>query len=276
MNYRSIQGIVLVLVLLGLAACGTGNRLDTDIDFDPSETDPDRGGGQYLPVINQVDSGVIRLDDGTTEGLFEGTGQLLIDPVSQASIALPANTFISCPDDYYDDDLNGVCNFINLKLRPLSAHAAACTLAYTDSGQTNQVDPQVFTKVGGLALEPVGATFDPYVTITMPVHTIAEPTDGEAFDLYYFHDESVAGHTTSDDVGTDVGWWELIGSAVVQDPPQAASSISGLREASQYSGYTVSFELSYIEGSSWSVFGQFCIVDDEIDFPHNGGSATDL
>ncbi|MBN2082178.1 hypothetical protein JW859_08210 [bacterium] len=274
MNHRSIRGIVLVLVLLSLAACGTGNRLDTDIDFNP--TDNNNGGGQYLPVINQVDSGIIRLDGGTTEGLFEGTGQLLVDPVSQASIALPSNTFVRCPGDYYDDDLNGVSNFINLKLRPLSAHAAACTEAYFDSGKNNQVDPQDFVKVGGLALEPVGASFEPYITITMPVHAIAEPTDGEEFDLYYFHDESEAGHTASDDVGTDVGWWEFIGSAVVQDPPQAASSISGLRGTSQYSGYTVSFDLYYIAGSAWSVFGQFCIIDSDIVFPHDEGSASDL
>ena len=50
MNTLSTRGILLVLVLLVLAACGTGNRLDTDTNFGDLETPYDayegRGGGR--------------------------------------------------------------------------------------------------------------------------------------------------------------------------------------------------------------------------------------
>jgi hypothetical protein len=247
MNRLPIRGAALALVLLALASCGTGNRLDTDTDYGPLQSPYDvyagRGAGIFLPTINRVDSGKIPLENGT----LVGAGQLLIDPASGARVALPQGTIVRSSDKYYDDDL--------------------------DSSQQDAVDPAKFIKVGGIALEPVGATFEPYITVAMPVHPVAEPSDGMEYDLYRFNDGSVSGREVAEDIGTDTGWWEYVGTATVQEPPQAASSVRG---ASQTMQFYVSFDIAYNAADPTSSFGQYCIVDDNIPIAHNGGTGGDL
>jgi len=273
MNRLPIRGAALALVLLALASCGTGNRLDTDTDYGPLQSPYDvyagRGAGIFLPTINRVDSGKIPLENGT----LVAAGQLLIDPASGARVALPQNTIVRSTDKYYDDDLDGNLDFIILTIRPLSAHAAANVTAYLDSTQQDAVDPAKFIKVGGIALEPVGATFEPFVTVAMPVHPVAEPSDGMEYDLYRFNDGSVSGREVAEDIGTDTGWWEYVGTATVQEPPQAASSVRG---ASQTTQFYVSFDIAYNAADPTSSFGQYCIVDDSIPIAHNGGTGGDM
>jgi len=268
-----MRGAALALILLALASCGTGNRLDTDTDYgnlqSPFDVYSGRGAGIFLPTINRVDSGKIPLENG----VLVGSGQLLLDPASGARVALPQNTTVRSSDKYYDDDLDGDLDFIVLTIRPLSAHAAANVTAYLDSAQQEAVAPAKFVKVGGLALEPVGATFEPYVTVAMPVHPVAEPADGLEYDLYRFNDGSISGRTVADDIGTDTGWWEYVGTATVQEPPQAASSLRGASQATQY---YVSFDIAYNAADPGSSFGQYCIVDDDIPISHNAGEGGDL
>lgn len=273
MNRFSTRGAVLALVLLALAACGTGNRLDTDTNYgalqSPYDVYEGRGAGIFLPTVNRVDSGKIPLSSGE----LTGSGQLLIDSVSGARVALPQGTIVRSSDTYYDDDLDGNLDFIIMTLRPLSAHAAANVTAYRDSAHQDVVSPDHFIKVGGLALEPAGTTFEPYVTVAMPVHPVAEPSDGMEYDLYRFNDGSVSGREVADDIGTDTGFWELVGTATVQAPPQAASSI---RDASQTTPSYVSFDIAYNAGDPTSSFGQYCIVDENIPIAHDQGTGGDM
>jgi len=273
MNRLPTRGAVLVLVLLALAGCGTGSRLDTDTDYgnllSPYDVYAGRGAGIFLPTINRVDSGKIPL----TNGELTASGQLLIDNVSGARVALPTGTFVRSSDKFYDDDLDGNLDFIILTIRPLSAHAAANVTAYRDSAHTDQVNPANFIKVGGIGLEPVGATFEPFVTVAVPVHPVAEPVDGGSYDLYRFVDGSISGRTTADDIGTDTGVWEYAGTATVQAPPQATT---GSNVTSQTAFQYASFDISYNAADPLSAFGQYCIVDNSIPVAHNGGDGGDL
>jgi hypothetical protein len=101
------------------------------------------------------------------------------------------------------------------------------------------------------------------------------PEDGKSYDLYRFVDGSISGRTTADDIGTDTGWWEYVGSAVVQDPPQPEGTSSSVHNASQ-SAYYVSFDIAYNALIPEQSFGQYCIVVDSVPVVHNGGDGGDL
>jgi len=251
MNKLSTLGIAVALGLL-LAACGTGNRLDTDADFDPN--DGESGGGQFLPFIGRIDTGMIGLDDGYLE-----TGKAAPNETSVPRIVVPNMTTV----EYYDaaweladtaGNYNGIIDFMILTLRPLSAHAASNVTAFKDDAQ---VDPARFIKIGGAMLQPQGMAFDPAIQLTLPIHSRAEASAGDTFHLYVFVDESEFGRSAADDVGTDTGYWEYAKEVQVDD-----------------NGTSVTFNIDY---GNEEVSGQYAIVTDSIGLtPHNSGDGEDI
>ena len=251
MNKLSTVGIAISLALL-LAACGTGNRLDTDADFDPN--DGESGGGQFLPFIGRIDTGMILLDDGYLE-----TGKAAPNETSVPRIVIPNQTTMEWYDAAWEladvnGNYNGIIDFMILTLRPLSAHAASNVTAFKDDAQ---VDPARFIKVGGAMLQPQGAAFDPAIQLTLPIHSRAEATAGEILHLYVFVDDSQFGRTAADDVGTDTGYWEYAKEVEVND-----------------TGTAVTFNIDY---GNEEVAGQYAIVTDTIGLvPHDGGGGESI
>lgn len=250
MNKLSTAGIAITVALL-MAACGTGNRLDTDADFDPA--DGESGGGQYLPYIGRIDTGRINLDDG-----FLDAGKAAPSEISIPRVVIPNSTTVRLADSTYEDadtegNLDGIIDFIILILRPLSAHAASNVTAFRDAAQ---VDPLKFVKVGGAMLEPQGAGFDPSIQLTLPVHPQATPTAGKEFDLYVFVDGSTFGRLAADDIGTDTGHWEYLRAVTVNED-----------------GLSVTFDINYGSGE---LAGQYAIVTDAITPLHQMGGGGDV
>jgi hypothetical protein len=251
MNKLSTLGSAILLALL-LAACGTGNRLDTDADFDPN--DGESGGGQFLPFIGRIDTGMIGLDDG-----YLDTGKAAPNETNVPRIVIPNATTV----EYYDaawelpdanGNYNGIIDFMILTLRPLSAHAASNVTAFRDDAQ---VDPAKFIKVGGAMLLPQGVAFDPAVQLTLPIHSRAGTLGGETLDLYVFVDDSHFGRSAADDIGTDTGHWEYAKEVEVDD-----------------TGAAVTFNIDYANGE---VSGQYAIVTDEISgVVHDSGGGEDV
>lgn len=192
------------LALLFVVGCGTGNRLDLPLDGP--------GGGQFLPVIHQVDSGVISLTDGAFSG--GGSDLVLGDPFSNASVTLFDNTTVTAPEQIYDPDGDGDLDYFVITIRALSAQAAACVSAVNESG--SMIAPQSFVKVGGAAFEPLKAEFSNSVSITLPIssdYTAAELAVYK-FDNWYLDPESRA---ANDDIGTDSGLWRHFTSSLTDN-----------------------------------------------------------
>jgi hypothetical protein len=230
--------MVLLCVLLAMG-CGTGNRLDTEGDGP--------GGGQFLPVINQVDSGEIALANGAFDGA--GNDLVLTDPASGASIRLLDGNSVSTAEQTYDPDGDGDLDFIVLVLRGLAAHAAANVTA-TKGGAP--VSPSTFTKVAGATLAPLDATFSVGVTVSLPLSAFADAGVGSVLELYKFDDGAVYGHSFSDDIGTDTGVWEYVSDVTVETLASGGNGVS----------FTT------------NEFGHYCVVGQTI--VHNEGSGGDI
>lgn len=200
---RTCWGITIMLIML-LPACGTGSRLDERAD----------GGGQFLPRVNEVDSGRIALGAG---GVFlgEGSDLLLTDALSKTSIRLPDQTTVWTPDDYFDEDNNGLPDFIVLTIRPLSAHAAAGITAYDQLG--NLVTPSLFDKVGGARFEPDTATFTPNVELTMGISSAAPENVGQSLDIYKFTSNYQVSRAPAFDIGSGTGIWRYYTTVAITE-----------------------------------------------------------
>ena len=243
---RGITHAVIVMLALALTACGgTGNRLDTEGDGP--------GGGQYLPLVQQADSGWISLEvlDGETllDGrlALDGNDLVLADPFSGTAIRLLDNSNVATAEQIYDTDGNGVPNYIVVTIRALSAQAAANVTAVDNEG--SPIDPADFIKVGGAAFLPLDATFSAGVEITFPVNPSADPTPGKVYPLYKFVDNTIDGRQTAADVGTGTGVWEYVTDVDVDG-----------------AGTTVTFSAAGL--------GQYCIATNTI--IHDQGLGTDL
>ena len=233
---RSTWGIFLVLTLL-LPACGTGHRLDETED----------GGGIYLPTVSVVDSGNIILTNGVFDG---GSNDLVIaDTPSRTKIRLLDQTAVYANNDLYDLDSDGDLDYIVLVLRPLSAQAAACTLALKDG---SYVDLAEFDKVGGAGFEPHDASFSPGIELTLGISDAAEEATGQSIDIYKFDPDYAGPHSTSADIGTGSGVWNYYTSVSV-------SLDDSVRVAT--------FDVSR--------FGEYCVVTD-VPETHDEGSASSL
>jgi hypothetical protein len=229
-------GVLLLLGSLLLHACGgTGNRLDTDGDGP--------GGGQYLPVVQQVDSGIISLEVAEGEGFIDGRlslgGQdlVLADPFSGTAVRLVDESNVSTAEDVYDYEGNGVPNYIVVTIRALSAQAAANVTAF--DADDNQLNPADFIKVGGAAFLPLDATFSAGVEITLPVSPNSNPEPGKLYDLYRWVDNTIDGRQTAADVGTGTGYWQYL-----QDVEVGGTGIN------------ISFTVNEL--------GQYCVATDEV------------
>lgn len=129
--------LALIAALLLCGACGTGNRLDMSGDGP--------GGGQYLPPILQVDSGVVDAtpiipNDVSAEyaGITYIDGVLTVppdagvamdfpvgDPNSLPNFALADGTGIASADPTFDTTGDGAADFLIMGIQAMAAQAAA-------------------------------------------------------------------------------------------------------------------------------------------------------
>jgi hypothetical protein len=217
-----------------LAACGTGNRIDVSED----------GGGDYLPVVNVATSPQIPLTEGEFSG--DGNDQLITDETSGTTVRIHDGSLIlNLNPAIYDFDLDGTIDYISVTIRPLSAQAAGNTTRYDEDD--NPLSSDDFIKVGGAAFLPMEATFDPHVSLTLPVHPSAGVSVGDSLDVYRFVDVGEY-HNPSADVGTGTGYWKLIATEAVDD-----------------TGTHLTFKTQQ--------FGQYCVATSEI--IHDQGTGGD-
>jgi hypothetical protein len=243
MNITRALALVVLVFALFSAACGTGNRLDTWGDGP--------GGGQYIAVIGQFDSGSWTLADGVLDprDADDNAADLYVPNQDLVpSFHIQNATQFHTADPTYDTNGDGVPDFIVITMRALSAQAAANVEAYTTEGGA-AVDPGVFIKVGGCAIEPLDAVLTESgnsvsrpAEIWLPIYT---GTDGN-LSVYKWVDETLIGRSTSDDIGTGTGHWVLYTTTLEQ--PDGS--------------YAVKFNVDS--------FGQYAVVSDSV--LHNQGT----
>ena len=138
-----------------------------------------------------------------------------------------------------------------MTLRPLSAHAAGCTLAMKNG---NYVPAAQFDKVGGAGFEPHDASFSPSVELTLGISDAVDDSTssapGTTLDIYKFDPDYQPVHLGSADVGTNVGIWNYVTTATIYLD-------DGVR--------AVEFDVDR--------FGEYCAVTD---VTHSQGEASSL
>jgi hypothetical protein len=237
---RSFWGALLCATILA-AGCGTGDRLDTEGDGP--------GGGQLLPIVNQVDSGEIPLTDGQYAG--DGNDLVLSDPLSGAAVRLVDNAVVSSGEQIYDIDGDGDLDYFVMTIRALSAQGRASVEAY-DGDPLSPTDPGVligganFVKVGGAAFLPLDASFTIPVEITIPVNP---DYASKTLSVFKFTNRYLDeyGRVVSDDIGSGTGYW-------VELP---------LLTLTNNDNNTFSFDAPS--------FGEYCLA-----FRHNEGVGSDI
>ncbi len=270
MHSSRVLALALVVAVSLSGACGTGNRLDTLGDGP--------GGGQYLAIIQQIDSGIWPLVDSRLDPRDADNNALDLYVPNQdvvPSFHVQNATLISTGDPTYDTTADGVPDFIVITMRTLAAQAAANVTAigpssgnstwdssdYTpllsmtaaellqqpsvDAGSYAFVNPDVFYKVGGCAILPLGGTLDKSMEIWLPISTA---TDG-SLTLYKWVDGTQLGHSASADIGTGTGAWVRI-NATLEQPSGA---------------FAVKFSVDS--------FGQYAVVSDSVTGAATGNTA---
>lgn len=273
MHSTRVLALVLVVAVSLSGACGTGNRLDTLGDGP--------GGGQFLEIIQQIDSGYWPLVDSKLDPRDADNNALDLYVPNQdvvPSFHIANSTRITTSDRTYDSTGDGTPDFIVITMRTLAAQAAANVTAIGPSSTNTTwdetdyapllamtaqqllqlpavnpadyaiVSPDVFYKVGGCAILPLDGTLDIDMEVWLPISTA---TDGN-LSLYKWVDGTQIGHGASADAGNDIG----IGTG-------AWVRIAGTIE--QPAG---SFAVNFSVDS----FGQYAVVSDSVSGAVTGNS----
>ena len=206
--------VLFAACMLLTAGCGSGNRIDT--------TQDGPGGGHDIPLIPEIDWPTINLlNDGTDtnadsildsfpdEGKFLGGGNdlSLSATSSPVTLVIRDNTFFSGVEQIYDTDGNGIMDYINVSVRAVSAQAAASQDNNAGLAANN------FFKGGAIFVRPGDANINLAMQVTIPIN------DGTAFSqanyaLFRWNGNYKA---PSSDIGTNVGIWENVNTAVTNN-----------------------------------------------------------
>jgi len=206
-----------------------------------------REGDIYLPVVNQIDSGSIAMQEGQflvslNAALLGGTaGDTLIlsDPDTGVKFELSDATSIGTGEQVYEMDGKAGIDYLVITLRRIGSMESLSTRAFKDAGLVPFGD---FFKVGGLAIQPLDGGLSAAAKVTVPIHTLNTDT---SLELYKWV-PSVS--TTFSAPGTGKG---ASGSETVTGEWQFVSA-------------TVTDNADHTASFSVSSFGQYAVVADTL------------
>jgi len=189
-------------------------------------TPPVYFGDQYLPLINQIDTGRITMDQGVFKvslngDILSGEGDTLVlsDATTLQRFEMTDNTSVSTGEQIYEEDDTTGIDYLVVTLRRIGRKEGEVTRA-TKSGAPVAAD--TFFKVGGLSVQPLDAACSPGITLVTPI-TSTTDTSLELYKWISAADSASSVSRSSSGIDTIEGHWVFQSVTVTKNADDTAS-----------------------------------------------------